>query len=214
MPNPAALIVMLLAAAPASDPVGAYRLTGVHDAAAELVLHADGRFDYAMAEGALDQESSGRWTREGNRVLLTTEPKPVAPVFSPGAIGMAKDASLSLKVVWPNGRGVALVDFRILFTDGSSAEGYTQEDGWSLEPGDARVAKSIQLAVPMHDLVSPIFPLDPAKGNAFTFLLTPNDLGRVDFEQVPLDIAPGRLIFHREGQSLVYVRDGGDPSKR
>jgi hypothetical protein len=201
------LLPLLVAAAPSDGPAGRYRLAGGPDTAAEIVLHVDGRFEFALAEGALDASATGRWTREGGHILLTTDPKPVAPVFSAGPVARDADASLSLKVLWPDGRGVALVDFQIRFADGSVEEGYTQDYGWTLPPGDARVPSSVELAVPMYGLASPPFALDGDKGNKFTFVLTPNDLGRVDFNREPLDIGDRRLVMHHNGAAMNFLRE-------
>src|SRR5882762_2699819 len=54
-------------------------LVGTYDGrqmemAAALELLADGRFRYALAYGALDEEAAGKWTLRGDRVLLTSDP--------------------------------------------------------------------------------------------------------------------------------------------
>jgi hypothetical protein len=203
------VLPLLAAAAPSDGPAGRYRLAGGPDTAAEIVLNPDGRFEFGLAEGALDASATGRWTREGGHILLTTDPKPVAPVVSAGPVARSADASLSLKVVWPDGRGVALVDFRIRFADGSVEEGYTQDYGWSLPPGDARVPRSVELAVPMYGLASPAFALDASQGNAFSFVLSPNDLGRVDFSREPLDIGERGLVMHHNGAAMTFLREPG-----
>src|SRR5947209_13626546 len=100
----ALLAMMLLAGAAASSPVGHYRLHGVQDAASELNLRANGRFDYALAYGALDEEATGRWRRVGNRILLTTSPKPVPAAFSQAKAGHTDEAPLALHVTAPDGR--------------------------------------------------------------------------------------------------------------
>jgi hypothetical protein len=66
----------------AADPlVGRYSLQGIHETGSELRLREDGRYDWFMAYGAMDATSAGRWSREGDRVVLVAD-KP------------AKDASL------------------------------------------------------------------------------------------------------------------------
>ena len=45
--------------------------------AAMLDLGADGRFQYDLSYGALDEEARGKWEFDGSRVLLTSDP--VAP---------------------------------------------------------------------------------------------------------------------------------------
>jgi hypothetical protein len=59
------------ACAPA-DPslAGHYYLRGVMEVGSELLLRADGRFEYMLAYGALDELASGCWTRNGDAVTL------------------------------------------------------------------------------------------------------------------------------------------------
>jgi hypothetical protein len=206
-----ALLLMATAAASvsaiAAPPGQRYRLVGVHDAASELILYPDGRFEYALAYGALDEEAKGRWTRSGNTIRLTTVPKPRPAVFSAGPSGRTTDAPLTIKVVLPNGRGLALVDFVITFDTGPPISGYTQDDGWTLDPAEKRTPRSITLGIPMYELKSQVFAIEAAKGNQLTFVLTPNDLGTIDFENLPLTMGANRLIMHRGGADLTYVTE-------
>ncbi|HEY1605668.1 MAG TPA: hypothetical protein VGF77_08715 [Allosphingosinicella sp.] len=195
-------------APPAPSPAGRYRLQGVHDAASELILRADGRFAYMLAYGALDEEATGRWRRAGNHILLTTVPKPVPPVFAPGKAARTADAPFTLHVTSPDGRGIPGVDFRIEFASGAPLEDYINNDeGWSLPAGEARKPVAVTLALRIYGLVSERFPVDIARANDLTFVLTPHDFGRVDFEALPLDVAPGKLVMHRNGTALDYVRE-------
>ncbi|OAI31229.1 hypothetical protein A1351_06155 [Methylosinus sp. R-45379] len=56
----------------AGDPslVGHYYLSGVMETGSELLLRPDGRFDYMLAYGALDEIASGCWSRQGDVVTL------------------------------------------------------------------------------------------------------------------------------------------------
>ena len=49
---------------------GHYYLSGVMEVGSEPRRRADGRFDYLLAYGALDELASGRWSREGGVVRL------------------------------------------------------------------------------------------------------------------------------------------------
>ena len=193
------------AAEPASQPQR-YRLVGEPDVASELMLHPDGRFQYFLSAGALDEQAEGRWTREGNVIRLTTTPKPKPAVFSAGPAEQDAGAPFTVKVTWPDRRGIAGVDLTITFDNGERATGYTQEYGWSLDAADKRTPRSITFAVPMHTLRSQNFPIDAVRANRLTFVLTPNDLGIVDFESLPLTVSKDRLVMHRGGGELAYVR--------
>jgi hypothetical protein len=199
------LLLAVAAPAAAEGPAGRYRLTGEQDVASQLVLHRDGRFDYRLAAGALDERSRGYWRRVGKEVRLTTEPKPVPPVFA--LQDETRGAGpFRVRVVWPDGRGIAGVDLRVGFDRGEAVAGYTQEEGWSLPAHEARTPRWVELAVAMHGLASLRFDVDVARANALTFQLVPNDLGLVDFQDLRLDVGRGRLVMHRHGGRLVYVR--------
>jgi hypothetical protein len=73
----AAVVAALLpvgasAACAPADPslAGHYYLEGVMEVGSELLLKADGRFEYMLAYGALDELASGCWTRNGGVVTL------------------------------------------------------------------------------------------------------------------------------------------------
>jgi hypothetical protein len=205
--RPALLLLLALGSAAAArdrSPAGTYRLVGEQDAASGLLLQRDGHFRYFLAYGALDEEAEGRWSVADKVVTLVTEPKPVLPAFTQGPSAKSDSAPLTVQVSWPDGRGVALVDLRIGFDEGPPVDGYTQEDGWSLPAEERRIPRWIELKVPMHDFTSPRFPIDAGAGNALAFTLTPNDLGKFDFEGIRIEVEPGALIVLRGGARLRY----------
>jgi hypothetical protein len=55
-----------------ADPTlaGHYEMHGVTEVGSELLLKADGRFQYMLAYGALDELASGCWARHGGMVTL------------------------------------------------------------------------------------------------------------------------------------------------
>lgn len=208
MRMPLALLLLLALGSSASarerGPAGVYRLVGEQDAASGLVLRSDGHFRYFLSYGALDEEAEGRWSVADGMVTLVTEPKPVPPAFGQAPSAKSDAAPLTVRVNWPDGRGVALVDLRIGFDEGPPVEGYTQEDGWSLPAEERRIPRWIELKVPMHDFLSPRFPIDVATGNALAFTLTPNDLGKFDFEGIRVKVEPNALVVLRGGARLRY----------
>src|SRR3546814_6248468 len=75
----------------------------------------------------------------GAMICLTTDPKPVHPAMKKGPLIKTEGKIPTLFVTWPNGEGVAGVDFVIGFDSGAPAEDYTQYDGWTMPAGDTRV---------------------------------------------------------------------------
>lgn len=202
------LLAGTVAVAAGPDPAGTYRLVGEQDVASGLRLGKDGRFQYFLSAGALDERAEGRWRAAGRTVVLSTEPKPLPPLFQRGPSARTRAAALTVKVSSPGGGGIAGVDLRIGFDQGEPFVDYTQEDGWSLPADEKRVPRWIELAVPMHGLGSPRFPIDLASGNALAFTLVPNDLGAIDFAGVKVEISGKALIVHRDGYRLRYERSG------
>jgi hypothetical protein len=208
------IALLLLAAAPAArsthapGPAGHYRLAGGPDTASEILLKPDGRFAFFLMAGALDEHAEGRWTAQGRRIRLETLPKPRPPVFTAAGATRTAEGPLSIAVKWPDGRGIALIDLRVGFDTGAPAEGYTQDDGWTLDPAETRTPRWVELGLDMYGIGYTRFPIDPAKGNALAFTLTPNDLGVMDMTGVEVEAEPGALLFRGPGGEGRYVRQG------
>jgi hypothetical protein len=192
----------------AGSPIGTYRLQDGPDVASEIALHADGTFQYFLMAGSLDEASKGRWTAKGKALHLVTIPKPVAAVFSAGTVARSTDAPLILHVVGQKGGGIAAVDLRVGFDAGKPVEDYTQDYGWTLSTDEKRVPRWVEFGVPIYQLRSQRFVIEVSKGNVLTFVLTPNDLGVIDFTGWQIDIQPGKLIVHRGEQLLTYEAAG------
>lgn len=195
------------AAEPGASPVGHYRVTGVHELASELELTADGRFEWALIYGALDEHAAGKWKRDGNRILITTD-QPVVPVIFT-ATSAVKDAAavLRIKVSGPGGDGLAGVDIVIEFDTGEPATGYTQSYGYSFTLTPGRRVTAIRLGLPAYGVDFTRFAVDPGKANDLGFRFTPNDFGTRDFRAEPLAIQPdGALLLSLGSSALRYER--------
>jgi hypothetical protein len=67
---------------PDASLTGHYYLSGVMETGSELLLKADGRFEWYISYGAVDQLAKGRWGRAGQTVTLTADLPPAdAPLF-------------------------------------------------------------------------------------------------------------------------------------
>lgn len=185
---------------------GAYRAAEGPDVASRLLLRQDGRFFYILSAGALDERGEGRWVKRGDDVVLESDPRPVPPVFVIDKTDKDAGAAFSLKVVWPNGEGVAGVDCRLGLAGGGIVEGYTQWNGWRLEPGSSIEPVWIELHEPIHGTRSPRFDL-PEQTNAMQVRLIPNDLGVVNFDGSRVYEEGGRLILDHPRGKIRYVHD-------
>lgn len=82
-----ALAIALLLAGPAGaactpgDPklAGHYYLEGEREVGAELLLYPDGRFEFGLAYGAVDQYGRGCWSVQGKALTLMVEGRRTVP---------------------------------------------------------------------------------------------------------------------------------------
>jgi hypothetical protein len=197
------------AAAQDSPLVGEYSLAEGPDVGGGLLIKNDGRFQYGLAAGALDERAEGRWEARGDTVCLFTEPKPVPPAFEKVET-VAVDGSVpTLFVSWPNGRGIAGVTFTIGFDSGDPVEDYTQDYGWTLPEGDKRVPRWIEVREPIYDVAAPRYELAEADSGKLRVRLIPNDMGVVAFDGACLEAGKdGAAILHRAEGDMRFRRMG------
>ena len=200
----AALIGVLAVPAAARDLAGRYVTAEGPDVAGRLVLTKDGRFRYALAAGALDEQAQGRWVRRDEQACLTTEPTPKPPEFH--AIPPSSEQTATVMVETRGGRGIPGVDFWLGFDSGEPIASYTQEDGWTIPRTDKRVPRWIELAVPMHRLVSPRFTIAAEAKGRFRAVLVPNDIGVVNFQGACLEAKDGGFVLHRAEGDMKFRR--------
>ena len=205
-----ALALLAGAAAEARSPyAGRYRIVTGPDIAGGLDLQPDGRFRYERSEGALDESAEGSWTETAGDIRLTTDPKPIPPRFARGPDGGADAPTIHVQLA--DGRDLAGVDFRLGLSNGASLAGYTQAEGWSFaeagaKPGERKIAW-VELVEPIYGVVSPRFVIDPPATGALVFVLTPNDIATVDFDNVQLERRTDDFVLHRRDRALRLVRE-------
>ena len=200
--------IIPLPAAVASGRVGRYAHSE-HELVSGIWLKADGTFRYGLTAGSLDETARGRWTANGSRIRLVSEPKPVPPAIAAGPAQRDPDAALSLRVVAPNGRGVPGVDPVVGFDAGDPAEGHTQADGWTLPAEEKRMPRWVEFSMESYGLRSPRFSIDRDSANALMFILAPNDIGVVDFTGTVVDAGKDGLVVHRGGTVMRFRKAGG-----
>jgi hypothetical protein len=183
-------------------------LVGVYDGhqtemGAQLSLTADGRFEYGLVYGALDEAGQGRWVVKDGRVLLTSDPvTPPRFVFTGQKPAPAGAVRLSLEAP----KGISLQYFDAVFTSarGATKGGQLTEDGLSLPLDAADPPVSVRLFLPMFELAGEVVPIDPAKGYGLSFRFEPNDIGKADFRETALTIDKGDLVFDRFGRTIRF----------
>lgn len=206
----AAALIGAPAAAQDSAFVGEYGLAEGPDVGGGLLIRNDGRFQYMLAAGALDERAEGRWEIRGDMVCLTTDPKPKPPAMEKGTPIEVEGAVPTLLVTWPNGRGIPGVDFTIGFDSGDPVEDYTQVYGWTMPDGDKRIPRWIEVREPIYGITAPRFELTEADGGKLRAIIVPNDIGVVDFDGACAEKTERGLTLHRAEGDMRFARRGGD----
>jgi hypothetical protein len=162
-------------------------LVGVREAAGGLELGPDGRFRYGFTYGALDEQASGRWRTEGNRILLTTDPAPIPPEWTLVAAEPGDPKLFALILEGPTGSPIPNIEVEVRMRDGSVEAAQTRA-GWMEAELDGREPVSVSFRIPVFDVGSPAFPIDVAKARRIRVRLDPKDLGVRDFRDWPLEV--------------------------
>ena len=208
------LFALALIAAPAaaqdSPFVGEYSLAEGPDVGGGLLIRADGRFQYMLAAGALDERAEGRWQVRGDLVCLTTDPRPVPPTIEKGPLIEVEGSVPTLLVTWPNGKGIPGVDFTIGFDSGDPVDDYTQVYGWTMPEDDKRVPRWVEVRESIYDITAPRFELTEADGGKLRAIIVPNDIGVVDFDGACAEQTERGLTLHRAEGEMRFVRLDGE----
>jgi hypothetical protein len=199
-----AALLLVAAPAPTTSPVGMYE-THQMEVAAGLELKADHHFRYALSYGAVDEEGAGDWTFDGKTVHLTSNPMPKAPSFELVRDDPAPKGQLFLTLEDPG------------FEWGHPLEAIATHDskqGFEIEADDSgRVDLSGKPAViaiapemPVFGPTGQIFQLSQDRGHKLLFRFHRNELGKVRFNQEPLEQRDGDLFLQRYDTLFRFVK--------
>jgi hypothetical protein len=178
---------------------------GQMEMAAGLELKPDGRFNYALSYGALDEQAAGRWTVRGDRVLLTSD-HVVAPRFVLVSHGRGAAGLLRVDLDVPRGVSRQYFDALVTQTNGQTRKVQLSEEGLMLPFAGNEAPASLRMLLPVFSVLGEPVKLDPASGYSVRFRFEPNDVGKVDFRAEPLQIANGDLMLDRHGRSIRFRR--------
>ena len=187
---------------PARDNVVGQYQGSAMELAAALDLRADGRFDYWLTYGALDETSSGHWRREGDRILLTSDP------FKPPRIALvgreASSARVQVRLEAPEGFSRQYFAAVVTFASGERRPMHLSDEGLSFAIDPADPPESLRLVLPIAMLESEPVSLGGAKGWRIAFRFEPNELGKVDLSNSPLTLEDGVLILERHDRRVRF----------
>ena|SRR5688572_2827528 len=115
------------AIAQSPSPVGIYYLEGVMETASGIKLDADSTFEFFFSQGALDRTGKGKWSKEGDDLILQSEGLP-APGFTLMKSEKRKDGkntvvvnetnTMLLSFIYVQLTGAGIPEFLKLGTDG------------------------------------------------------------------------------------------------
>jgi hypothetical protein len=170
-----------------------------------LELRKDGRFRYALAYGALDEDAEGTWTFDGQSVRLTSVPMPKEPAFELVTDSPAAPCALSISVDWSEVDWATAPDVLATY-DGAPKELHflQADDDGTFHP--EKCVTMIMPIVPMFDLPGEPLQLSPATGHKLSLRFHPNDLGHVAFRGEPLKVDGSGLLMERYDREIRFVR--------
>lgn len=195
---------LAVAQPPADDLPGLYD-GGAPEVAAMLSLERDGRFRYALSYGALDERAEGAWIRDGDRLLLTSDPVD-PPAFDLVAREDGPEGELIVTLAADPRLPVQLFDVEAGFADGRTETVPMNEEGARIAFAAGDPPRSVRLLLPMFDVAGAPIALGPAGGYRLRFAFRANDLGRVAFRATPLSLSPEGLRLMRHDRLLVFRR--------
>lgn len=99
--------------APDASLIGHYYLSGVMETGSELLLKADGKFEWYISYGSVDQIAKGRWGRTGQAVTLVADvPSANAPLFRADEVFPWDDAAEGYRREYERAEQVELIAAR------------------------------------------------------------------------------------------------------
>ena len=200
-------LIVVACGAPASaqdSPEGIY-VTEIREVASGLILQPDGRFRWMFTTGALDMSAEGRWRREGNDVLLDTEPPVTAPRFEFLGAGREAGAGLVVRIEDERGRVPQYLDVEARYDAGEPGYAPLDEEVYRFTPAPGRRIVAIRVGSAPFNFWSEPYPV-PADANRMRFRFFPGDLGRTDFRGTRAVIEGNTLTLPLMGSSVGYRR--------
>ena len=197
---------LIAAAEPAQSSVaGVYEIRQM-EMAGGLELQPNGHFRYALTYGAVDEESEGDWTFDGQAVHLTTRPMPKEPTFALVGDSAAPKCTLSVSVDWGRFNWNSPPDVLVSY-EGSPGELHllrTDENG-TLHPDNCAVT-SVRPLVPLFEVPGAPLRVSPTIGHRLSLRFVPNDLGHIAFRAEPLKLDSNALVLERYDADIRFLR--------
>lgn len=190
--------------APAPSPLAGEYVHSQMELVAGIRLNREGTFLYGPTVGSLDERARGRWKAAGERIELTSDPRPIAPTITSGKREAAPGKPFALRVVAANGYDVPGIDLVLEFDDGEPLVSYLAGEAWTLPAGEQRMPRFVTFSMPSYRLRSERLPLEAKTGTIANFTLTPNDFGMVYLTGVHGEVQGDTLTLHRPEGTMQF----------
>jgi hypothetical protein len=195
-----AMAALATAAAPALAQASPADLAGTYNGSqmevgTELRLEPDGRFEYYLSYGAMDEMAKGAWEASDAGIVLTSDPVK-APRFELVGTDAGSGGVLDITLEVAEDIPLQLFEVGVRLTDGSGMPATFDKDRVSFKIKRGGQPEGVMLAFPMYQVASDPVPV-PAGTKAMHFRFVPNDLGSVAFDH---------QLLRRDGDSFVMER--------
>jgi hypothetical protein len=175
------------------------------ETASGIELLPDARFEFFFSYGAMDLGATGRWRREGDDIVLDTDPPVRPPRVELVETGHEAGEGFVVRVTDPSGQVPPYLDAEARFASGPPA--YAQLDGeaYRFEPQPGRRIVSVRVGSGAFQFWSEPFAV-PEGANMMRFRFDPADLGRADFRGQRAHIEGDTLTLAMLGEPIRYRR--------
>lgn len=187
-----------------SDLAGTYNGSQM-EVGTELRLEANGRYQYYLSYGALDEESQGTWTADGNGIVLTSE-KYKLPAFE--LVGSKPGARPTLDVTLDVPKEMELQYFSalLLLPDHTATEVQFDDGPLHIPLTGANHPTGFLLGIEVFDVMSEPYDIPP-NTRSMHFRFVPNDLGKVAFDHTRLPRDGDSFVLERFGRTLKFRKE-------
>jgi hypothetical protein len=190
-----------------ADLAGTYRGNQM-EVGTELRLEANGRFEYYLSYGALDEMSEGTWSLDGEAILLSSDPFR-APAFELVGSKRGKAATLDVSLEAPKQMPLQYFSALILRSDHTTTEGRFDEGHLRIPLTGANRATSFVLGLEIFSVMSEPHDIPPDT-RTMHFRFVPNELGKVAFAHKRLPREGEDLLLERYGRMLRFHKERSD----